>query len=41
MSAWGDMEWELRKFRQKGDMLRLWNRFINMPDNRLTKQIFH
>ena len=25
---------------RKGGMLQLWNRLINMPDNRLTKQVF-
>lgn len=28
------------KVRHKGGILRLWNRFIGMPDNRFTKQIF-
>ena len=36
----GDMGWEPPEVRHKGDMVRLWNRFISMPDNRLTKQIF-
>ena len=36
----GDMGWEPPVVRHKGDMVRLWNRLISMPDNRLTKQIF-
>lgn len=27
--------------KHKGEMLRLWHRLINMPDNRRTKQIFN
>lgn len=36
----GDMGWESSRLRRKIEMLRLWNRFINMPDDRLAKQIF-
>ena len=36
----GDMGWEPCEVRHGGDMVRLWNRLINMPDNKLTKQIF-
>ena len=36
----GDMGWEPPGVRRKGEMVRLWNRLIAMPDSRLTKQIF-
>ena len=34
------MGWEPPEIRHKCDMVRLWNRLINMPDSRLTKHIF-
>ena len=40
LAVCGDMGWEPCEVRHKGDMVRLWNRLINMPDNRLTKHIF-
>lgn len=40
LSVSGDMGWESCGVRHEGDMLRLWNRLINIPDNRLTKEIF-
>ncbi len=37
----GNVGWELCEVRQKGEMLQLWNRLINMSNNRLAKQIFY
>ncbi len=34
----GDMEWNSYKIRQRINMIRLWNRLINMDENRLTKE---
>lgn len=36
LAVCGDMGWGPCEIRQKGDMLLLWNRLINMPANRLT-----
>ena len=36
----GDIAWFLPKYRRYINMLRLWNRFISLSDDRLTKQIF-
>lgn len=33
----GDMGWEPCVVRQKGDMVCLWHRRINMPEDRITK----
>lgn len=40
MALHGDVGWEPCEVRYIADMVRLWNRFINMPDYRLTKDIF-
>ena len=37
----GDMVWEPPNIRHKCQMVRLWNRFVKMPDQRLTKKIFN
>lgn len=34
LSVLGDMGWEPYEVRQKGDLLRLWNSFINMLEDR-------
>ena len=36
----GDMGWLIPKYRRWSQMLRLWNRLVSMPDDRVTKQIF-
>ena len=36
----GDMGWLNCKFRQQLNVIRFWNRLIDMPDSRLTKHIF-
>ena len=36
----GDIGWLRSKDRRKICMIRFWNRLINMPDSRLTKQVF-
>ena len=36
----GDMGWMLSRNRQFICVLRLWNRLLNLPDDRMTKQIF-
>lgn len=36
----GDMGWVPSRVRRKVEMLRLWNRLVNMADGRLTKRIF-
>ncbi len=36
----GDMGWESCLIKQKGEMLRLWNCLIRLPEGRLTKKIF-
>ena len=41
LAVCGDMGWDPCEVRIKGDMVRLWNRLINMPDNRLVKHIFY
>lgn len=34
----GDMEWEPSVIRHRGEMIRLWNCLINMPEDRITKK---
>ncbi len=36
----GDMGWNSCKIMQSINMIRLWNRLINMDENRLTKRVF-
>ena len=36
----GDMGWVYNSVRRKGEMIRLWNRFICMNNERLTKNLF-
>ena len=37
----GDMGWGPPNIRHKCQMIRLWNRFVKMSDQRLTKKIFN
>ena len=37
----GDMGWKSCRLRQHVNMIRFWNRMINMDENRLTKRIFN
>ena len=37
----GDMGWEPMEIRQKGEVIRLWNRLVNMSESRLTKKVFN
>ena len=37
----GDMGWIPPNIRQRCEVLRLWNRLVNMDDQRITKQIFN
>ena len=37
----GDMGWSNHRNRQKLEMIRLWNRIINLDDDRITKVIFN
>ena len=41
LSLAGDMRLKNCKFRRWVDMLRLWNRLVNMDDTRITKAIFN
>ncbi len=36
----GDMGWPTSQIKRQRNMIRCWNRLINMNDNRLTKQVF-
>ena len=40
LAAQGDMGWIPGTIRRKCDMIRLWNRFINMSDDRINKKVF-
>ena len=37
----GEMGWTLSMYRRLVNMIRLWNRLVNMDDNRLTKCVFN
>lgn len=37
----GDMGWEPCLIKQKGEMLRLWNRLSSMPEGRIAKRVFN
>lgn len=41
LALYGDMGWEPCEVRHISEMVRLWNRLINMPDETLAKQIFN
>lgn len=40
LAAQGDMGWVPGSILRKSEMVRLWNRIIYMPDNRITKKVF-
>ena len=40
LAAQGDMGWIPGTVTRKFDMIRLWNRFINMSDDRINKKVF-
>ena len=37
---YGDMGWATPQMRHHANMMRFWNRLVNMDDDRLTKTVF-
>jgi len=40
LAALGDMGWVPGSIQRKCEMVRLWNRLVNLPENRITKKVF-
>ena len=40
LAALGDMGWVPGSVQRKCEMVRLWNRLVNLPENRVTKKVF-